>query len=206
MSPQPSAPSAITLYLRRLKNGDASAEEDLADAVYERLVHMAKSAMHGRSAADSLQPTALANEVLLELVRIRDIDWHDRIHFYRVASRLLRRRLIDHIRVTKAEKRPQPGHRVPLNDLLLPKVERFDEIYEVHCALEQLADFDPDLAELIEMVYFGGFTITALAELRGVSEKTIDRHLELGRRWLKKKLGPACPELGDSIAFSFDRR
>ena len=203
MSPQP---SAITLYLHRLKSGDASAEDGLADAVYERLVHMAKSAMQGRAATDSLQPTALANEVLLELVRIRDIDWQDRIHFYRVASRLLRRRLIDHIRITKADKRPQPDQRVPLNDLLLPKQERFDEIFEVHCALEQLEAFDPDLAELIEMVYFGGFTITAIAELRQVSEKTVDRHLELGRRWLRKKLGPACPERSDSIALSFDRR
>ncbi len=202
MSPQP---SAITLYLHRLKNGDASAEGDLADAVYERLVHMAKSAMQGRSAADSLQPTALANEVLLELIRIRDIDWQDRLHFYRVASRLLRRRLIDHIRLTGADKRPQPDQRVPLNDLLLPQVARFDEILDVHGSLEQLEEYDPDLAELIEMVYFGGFTIVSLAELRGVSEKTIDRHLELGRRWLRKKLGPRCPEPGDSTALSFDR-
>ncbi len=198
--------SVITLYLHRLKNGDASAEGALAEAVYERLVHMAKAAMQGRSSADSLQPTALANEVLLELVRIRDIDWQDRLHFYRVASRLLRRRLIDHIRITQADKRPQTGQRVPLNELLLPQAARFDEIFEVHSALEQLEKYDPDLAELIEMVYFGGFTIKSLAELRGVSEKTVDRHLELGRRWLRKKLGPVCPEGDDSSALSFDRR
>jgi RNA polymerase sigma factor (TIGR02999 family) len=144
----------------------------------------------------------LVNEVLLELLRIRSIDWTDRTHFFRVAGRLLRRRFIDYIRAQRAEKRPPKGARVDCQDLLLPTEDRFEEIILVHEGLEQLADFDSALAELVEMVYFGGIPIVAVAEARGVSEKTIDRHLELARRWLERRFRVACPQLKPETAIT----
>lgn len=75
-------------------------------------------------------------------------------------------------------------------DLLLPTEDRFEEIILVNEGLEQLAALDPALAELVEMVYFGGIPIASIAEIRGVSEKTIGRHLELARRWLGVRFGP----------------
>ena len=173
----------ITFYLKKLSAGEAEAEEPLADLVYAHLQAMARGVLRGGGPA-SLEATALVNEVLLELVRARSIDWQDRAHFFRTAGRLLRRRFVDYVRKQKAAKRPPKEARVELQELVVPAEDRFDEILMVNEGLEHLAQFDPALAELVEMVYFAGIPMASIAEIRGTSTKTIARHLELARRWL----------------------
>jgi RNA polymerase sigma-70 factor (ECF subfamily) len=191
MLDQDSELNQITVLLRRLSAGDSAAEAPLADAVYDQM-RVAARGIVGRGAGDiTMQATGLVNVVLLELVRLRSIDWKDRDHFYRTASRMLRRRFIDYIRSRNASKRPPSGARDEFEDCLLPMEERFDEILDVHRGLEKLAELDPELAELVEMVYFGGCPVPTIAEMRGVSPKTIRRHLELAGRLLKKQF--SCP-------------
>lgn len=204
MAPADDAFGPITVYLKRLSAGDASAEGALAEAVYAHLQRVARGLLASNRKDVSLQPTELVNKVLFELIRSRSIDWQDRVHFFRVASRLLRRRMIDHILSHRAAKRPPRHMRVDFDDLLLPDESRFEEILLVHEGLEKLAEFDYPLAELIEMIYFGGITIQMAAELRGVSEKTIDRHLDFARRWLEKNFKAPCPPSVKNPA-SFDR-
>jgi RNA polymerase sigma factor (TIGR02999 family) len=191
----------ITVYLKRLALGDSSAEGPLADVVYGQLQRMARRMLSGKSPDLSLEATELVNEVLLELVRLRSIEWQDRGHFFNVASRLLRRRFIDYIRTQRALKRPPGSARVSLEELLLPAPERFEEVMFVHEGLEQLANFDADLSQLVELVYFGGVPIRTVAELRGVSEKTVDRHLDLARRWLETRFRKGCPTLERKSAY-----
>jgi RNA polymerase sigma factor (TIGR02999 family) len=193
----------ITVDLKRLSQGDAAAQDPLAEAVYAELQRMGRGILKNRGSDCSLQATALVNGVLFELVRLRSIDWKDREHFFRVAARTLRRRLVDHIRHRRASKRPPDQARVEFESLLLPSEDRFEEILQVHEGLDRLAKVDPQLAELVELVYFSGVTITAAAAMRGVTEKTIDRHLELARRWLRKEFS-ACPSFSEPGA-SFDR-
>jgi RNA polymerase sigma factor (TIGR02999 family) len=193
----------ITLYLKRLSRGETAAEEPLAEAVYAELRRIGRGVLQQRGSDCSLQATALVNGVLFELVRLRSIDWQDREHFFRVAARMLRRRLVDHIRRRRALKRPTPAAEIDFESLLLPSADRFDEILMVHEGLDRLKDVDRPLAELVELVYFGGVTINAAAAMRGVTEKTIDRHLELARRWLKKEFS-TCPSFSKPSA-SFDR-
>ena len=200
MPPDKQTLGQITIYLRRLAEGDPAAEEPLSDLVYVELQQRARRLLHGKSPDFTLQATELVNDVLLELVRLRTVDWQDREHFFRVASRLLRRRFIDYIRERRAQKRPQTAARVQLEELLLPSDDRFEEVLFVHEGLKQLADFDLPLAELVELVYFGGVSICAIAEMRGVSEKTIDRHLDLARRWLASRFQTTCPQLASKSA------
>jgi RNA polymerase sigma factor (TIGR02999 family) len=200
MQPENESPGQITNYLKRLANGDSSAEDPLAEIVYVELQRMARRILRGKSPDFSLQTDALVNDALLELVRLRSVDWQDRSHFFRVASRLLRRRLIDHIRGQRALKRPPPGARLSLEDILLPAPERFEEVLFVNEGLEQLAKFDTQLAELVELVYFGGVPIDTIAEIRGVSQRTIDRHLDLARRWMETRLRTLLPPLGPKAA------
>src|ERR1700733_8886101 len=143
----PGDASTITLYLKRLSSGDSSAETPLANAVYSHMQRIARGVVHIEAGQGSLQPTALVNEVLLELIRLRSIEWQDRAHFFRVASRALRRRFIDHIRGRRAAKRPPTKAQVELDDLLMPAEDRFEEIIFVNEGLEQLASFDPALSE-----------------------------------------------------------
>jgi RNA polymerase sigma factor (TIGR02999 family) len=194
----------ITVYLKRLALGDSSAEEPLADLVYVQLQNIARRILSGKSPDFTLEATELVNEVLIELVRLRSIDWQDRGHFFSVASRLLRRRFIDHIRSQRALKRPPGNARLSVEELLLPAPDRFEEVMFVHEGLEQLSKFDTELAQLVELVYFGGVPIRTVAELRGVSEKTIDRHLDLARRWLESRFRSVCPSLARKSA-STDR-
>ena len=183
----------ITIYLKRLSAGDSTAESPLAEAVYGQMQRIARKMLSDQRAHCSVEATGLVNEVLLELVRLRSLEWQDRSHFFRMAARLLRRRFIDHIRASRALKRPPKKAQVDCLDLFLPAEERFDEIILVDEGLERLASFDPALVELVEMIYFGGVPISAVAEIRGVSEKTVDRHLDLARRWLKLSFAGSCP-------------
>lgn len=193
-------PGLITIYLKRLVDGDSAAEEPLADLVYVELQRCARRVLQGKSPEFTLQATALVNEVLLELVRLRTVDWQDREHFFRVASRLLRRRFIDYIREQRAQKRPPAHARTQLEGLLLPSHDRFEEVIFVHEGLEHLAKVDAPLAELVELIYFGGVSIRAVAEMRGVSEKTIDRQLDYARRWLESHFRSGCPRLAAKTA------
>jgi len=181
-------PGQITVFLKRLADGDSSAEEPLAEAVYSQIRATAQAILHSGRNETSLQATSLVNIVLLELVRLRSVDWQDREHFFRTAARMLRRRFIDHIRARRTGKRPSSGVRTDFEDLILPSEERFDEILDVDSALNELAGFDPDLAELVELVYFGGCPLKTVAEIRGVATKTVSRHLGLAQRWLKSRL------------------
>ena len=176
------------MYLRRLSRGDASAEVPLAEAVYSQLRKTAQAIVRSGQNDVSLQATSLVNVVLLELLRARTIEWHDREHFLRSAARLLRRRFIDYIRARRAGKRPSSALQTDFEELLLPTEERFDEILDVHAALQELASFDPDLAELVELVYFGGCPLKTVAEIRGVSTKTVSRHLGMAQNWLRGRL------------------
>ena len=121
MSP-PDDSQQITIYLRRLSKGDSSAEDPLAELVYAQIQKMARRLVRDNAADLSLQATSLVNTVLLELVRVRTIDWEDRGHFFRIASRLLRRRLIDYIRAQRAAKRLLHGSR---RSQRRPRVQRF---------------------------------------------------------------------------------
>jgi RNA polymerase sigma factor (TIGR02999 family) len=190
MGPADTDLGQITVYLKQLSEGDSTAESLLADAVYAQLQRIARRVVHSGSSSVSIEATALVNEVLLELVRTRSINWKDREHFFRTAGRLLRRRFVDHIRAQRAAKRPPKSASVQYEDVLLPVEDRFEEIILVNEGLEQLAGLDPALAELVEMVYFAGIPIASIAEIRGVSEKTIGRHLDLARRWLGVRFGP----------------
>jgi RNA polymerase sigma factor (TIGR02999 family) len=183
----------ITLLLKRVSAGDESAESPLAEAVYSHMRIAARRIVMNGKGDLTLQPTGLVNVVLLELIRLRSIDWKDRDHFFRTASRMMRRRFIDHIRARRASKRPPSDARGNFEEWLLPTEEHFDEILDVHRGLEELARFDPDLAELVELVYFGGCPIRTLAEMRNVAPKTISRHLDLAESWLKTRF--SCPPL-----------
>src|ERR1700722_882224 len=116
----------ITVFLKRLSEGDASVESVLADAVYDQMRVAARSIVASSPGEITLQATSLVNVVLLELLRLRSVDWKDREHFLRTASRMLRRRFIDYIRARRAAKRPPVDAREDFEVYLLPTEERFD--------------------------------------------------------------------------------
>ena len=89
-------PGDITRWLKNWSGGDSGAFSALAPLVYDQLRQIARQRLSGERGDHTLQPTALVNEAFLVLVRERGIDWQNRAHFFALASRLMRRILIDH--------------------------------------------------------------------------------------------------------------
>src|SRR5690606_4416751 len=117
---EPVRPDQITDLLRAWGSGSAEALEQLAPMVQAELKRLARRHMRGERAGHTLQPTALVNEAFLRLVDLRAVTWQDRAHFFAMASRLMRRVLVDAARARNAEKRGAAARQVSLHSDLLP--------------------------------------------------------------------------------------
>lgn len=186
------APTQITEYLRAWEQGDDRALEALLPMVYAELRAIAAKHLGGERSGHTLQPTALANEAYLRLQGLKSVPWHDRTHFFAMASRIMRRVLVDHARARSAQKRGADAPRVELteglNDALQPAMDAV-ELIDLDRALDQLAEAEPRLARLVEVRFFGGLTVEEAAELLGCSPRTAKRDWAFARAWLLRRLG-----------------
>lgn len=174
----------LTQLLRR-GDGDPAAEEQLLDLVYGELRRMAGRFMAGQNQGHSLQPTDLVHECFLKIQR-RDADTYaNRNHFLAVAARAMRSILVDHARAKGRKKRKAGDHRVPLDDWVVSFETASDDLLAVNEALRRLELLDADAAKIIELRFFGGFSVEEVAEILGVSTRTIDRKWRYGRSQLK---------------------
>src|SRR5581483_11715900 len=102
----------------------------------------------------TLQPTAVVNEVFLDLLRVRRLAVTDRTHFFNFAAALTRRVLIDSARKAKAEKRGVGWTRVPLDAELAWFSREGEEMLDLADALNKLGEFDPAKTRAVELRYF----------------------------------------------------
>ena len=181
----------ITALLRQVKAGDAGAESRLLELVYPQLRSIAGAYISRERKGHTLQPTALVNEAYLQLVGQMDKEWHDRSHFYAVASVLMRRILVDYARHKKAAKRDGNRQQVELTDSIAISDERLDEILVIDQLLERLAVFDERRARVVEMRFFGGMTEGEVAEVLDVSPRTVKRDWNIAKAWLHGELSRA---------------
>ena len=177
----------VTLLLKAMKNGDESAAGKLLPLVYDELHRLAKSYMQRERPDHTLQPTALINEAYLRLAR-GSVDWHGRQHFIGVAANVMRRLLVDHARAHNAERRLGGADRVELGEGLMVSIERSDEVLALHDALTGLEGVDPRQAKVVELRYFGGFSVAEIGDILGMSPRSVKRHWALARIWLLKQM------------------
>jgi RNA polymerase sigma-70 factor, ECF subfamily len=173
----------ITALLRRAAAGEASAESDLLDAIYDQLRALARVALAGERPDHSFQPTVLVNEAFLRL-RGRDIDFQNRQHYFAVAARAMRRILVDHARARLAKKRPTPADRVELDERIAFTDNEPTTIIAVDAALDQLGRHDERQARIVEMRFFGGLTEEEVGAVLKISPRTVKRDWKFARLWL----------------------
>jgi len=186
----------ITEILRAWEQGDDGALERLLPMVYAELRSIAAKHLRSERPGHTLQPTALANEAYLRLRGLGDVPWHDRAHFFAIASRIMRRVLVDHARAKMARKRGSDAPKVQLtegyHDGMQPAMDAA-ELIDLDRALDDLTAAEPRLSRLVELRFFGGLSIDEAAALLGCSPRTAKRDWTFARAWLLHRLGDAPP-------------
>jgi RNA polymerase sigma factor (TIGR02999 family) len=183
----------LTDLLRAWRDGDPAAEAKLLPLVYDQLRRQAAHQLRRERPGHSLSPTAVVHELYLRLVPQERALWTNRTQFFAVASRLIRRVLVDHARARGAAKRAGDWQRVTLAEDVAGGGPRDVELLALDRALEELAALDERRARLVELRYFGGLSLEETAEALAVSPATVSREWQLARAWLHHRLAGAPP-------------
>ena len=193
------SPQTITMLLQDWRD-DENSRDQLVELVYEDLRRLARRELRQDRLGHNLQPTELVHDAYARLVEI-ELSWNDRLHFFRMAARTMRRVLVDQARVRQAEKRGGPDAVF----VTLDEAEGFGDqpatdILDLTDALERLASEDPRLSEAVELFYFGGLSYDEVAEALNISRATVNRDLRFARAWLRKELAPRSDAENESGA------
>jgi len=186
------ASTQVTQWLVRLRAGDAAALERLMPLLYDELRAMARVQLRRERSGHTLNPTALVNEVYLKLVQQHQIQAEHRTQFLAVASRTMRRILVDYARTKKRLKRGGGQPPVPLDDVAAFLSDReADEVLALDEALDRLAAVDERASRVVQYRFYSGLTLDETADVLGVSPKTVQRDWLTARAWLRKEISPA---------------
>ncbi len=190
-------PSPVTELLSDASKGNRAAFDRLLPIVYEELRLLARSRLKAEPEGHTLDTSALVHEAYLKLVRQTEVEWQSRAHFFAVASQAMRRVLIDYARRRAAKKRGSSPvvldlHALEGGEIALEGPAADDHaaaVVALDDALKRLDDFNPRGAKGVEQWFFGGLTQKEIAEVMGLSEKTVRRSWQVARAWLKRELG-----------------
>ena len=201
-------PTQATRLLRRWRNGDDQAFQQLVPLVEDELRRLARHYMRGEREGHTLQATALVNEAYLRLMAQESPDWQGRSHFVAIAARAMRQVLVDHPRARSAEKRGGGEQPAPLDESLdAAELNGFslEEMLSVNDALRRLEALDERQARVVELRIFGGLDNREIGEALDSSEGSarVLVHTALGQlRELLADLLNDEPEQQDSTGAS----
>ena len=182
----PEPPENLTTLLHAWRQGDRSAFDAIAPVIYAELRRLATFHLRGERPGHTFGPTELISEAYLRLAG-GALEFHDRAHFFAIASRSMRQILVDHARKRCAEKRGA-GERPAQLDETLVAVDRPWELIALDDALEELAKVDERKARVTELHYFGGLTQDEIAAVCDVHINTVARDLRLAEAWLRSRM------------------
>jgi len=184
----------ITAALAMLRRGAPEGMERLIPLVYAELRRVAHYQLAAEPAGHTLSTTALVHEAYLRLAE-QNSNWTTRGQFFGIASRVMRRVLVDYARRHGAARRGgRRQERVSLEDAesggddALSVAARRDELLALDDALERLAAVDARLARVVECRFFGGLTEDETADALGVSRRTVASDWVIAKGWLYRAL------------------
>lgn len=178
----------VTRLLHAVSGGDRQDLDALMSAIYDDLRRLAVGHMRAERANHTLQPTAVVHEAYMRLIDQRSTSWKDRVHFFAVASRIIRRILVDHARERLALKRGGAAERMSLEHVELAGGVRDGDILALDEAMGDLADLSERQARIVELRFFGGLTIDEIAEVLEIGKRSVDREWKAAKAWLYVRL------------------
>jgi RNA polymerase sigma-70 factor (ECF subfamily) len=174
----------LTTLLGRWRTGTPEDRERLFAAVHGELRRTARAYKRRERRDHTLQPTALAHEAYLRLIRDQNVCWEDRAHFFGIAARVMRQILVDHARKRGADQTQDDPGRPARFQIADPFGGQDHGVLALHEALDQMAGLDPRQAEIVELRYFGGLTEEEVATIMRLSPVTIRREVAAAMLWL----------------------
>ena len=181
----------ITGLLSAWRRSGTHADQALLEEVYGELRRKAHQFLRGERTNHTFEPSDLIHETYLRLKDRRQTAWHDRRHFFATAAQCMRRILIEHARRRSRTKHGAGLGTLLLDEARLPTPERAPEFVALDDALKGLEGVDLFKARLVELRFFGGFSIPETAEILGCSHATIERHYRLAQAWLYAEMKSA---------------
>ncbi len=179
--------SELTSLINAWQEGDDAALDQFMPYVYDELRRLARGFMRGESGSHTLQATALINEAFIRLANV-EISYEDRAHFLAMAARTMRRVLVDHARKSKSAKRGSGARKLTFDEDAAYTTPDHPAILDLDRALTGLAEVDRDLADCVELVFFGGLTYDEAGSALGKSRTAVFDDMRVARAWLKRYL------------------
>jgi RNA polymerase sigma factor (TIGR02999 family) len=171
-------------------HGNGQGSEALFGALYRELRGRARRELARVGPGASLGATSLLHEAYLDIARHEGMVFPDRARFFTYAARVMRGLVVDGLRRRQARKRG--------GDLEMTSIDGKDvggappddagDMERLGQALDALAAVEPEIAQVVELKFFGGFTFAEIASLRGSSERTVQRHWDKARIYLRHSL------------------
>lgn len=182
-------PEAITRLLNLAAGGDQDAVKEVFPLIYSELKRIAHARRARAGAGDTFRTTALVHEAYLRLVAKQHLAFNGRHHFFCTAARAMRDLLVEEARKRSRQKRGGGLQRVELDEIGQTLDTPPEDLIALDGALERLKAEDADDHEVVMLRYFAGLTVEEIAELRGVSTRTVERRWRFCRAWLARELG-----------------
>lgn len=178
----------ITALLLAWRSGEEEALVELMPLVYRQLTQIAGRLLRHEWSVEILETSALVNEAYLRLIDLDRIGWESRTHFFAMTARIMRRVLVDQARHHHRIKRGGGALRVETAELRVMPDEPPPDVIAVDEALSELARHDEQLAQIVELRFFGGLDRNEIGEVLGISSATVTRRWYTARAWLIRYL------------------
>jgi RNA polymerase sigma factor (TIGR02999 family) len=183
----------LAIMITAAESGDRPARDALFATLYTELRRIARRELGRLGAPLSLGPSTVLHQAYIDLAGADDLSFPDRARFMAYAARVMRGLIIDHARSRCALKRGGQFHLTTLATEAGENSVDDQELTQISDALEELAAVDGELAEIVDLKYFCGFSHAEIAAMRQVSERTVQRQWEKARIYLHRSLRADAP-------------
>ncbi len=176
----------VTTLLSALAEGKSERFGELYALLYPELHRLAHSRVRRSGDMTLLDTTSLVHEAYLRFENSKAVTFNDRAQFMAYAARVMRSIVVDAVRRRGAERHGGDAVHVDIEEVeaLAVADPRDNEVLRVHDSLEELAAIDPRLVQVVEMRYFAGMTVTEIAGVLNLAERTVARDWEKARLFL----------------------
>ncbi len=179
----------VTVLLNAIEGGNLLAADQLLPIVYDELRRLASRRISDERSPQTLQATALVHEAFVRLVDTNSIQlWKTRGHFFAAAAEAMRRILVENARRKRRIKHGGEMVREAINLVEIEATEPREDLIALDAALDKLALADHSAAELVQLRYFAGLTISEIAEAMDISPRTADRVWVFAKAWLHREI------------------